>query len=95
MPAPEQSEFIKTALGPAFRAGGIATKIIIYDHNADKPEYPMSILDDPDARKYVDGSAFHLYGGEISALSKVHEAFPTKNLYPAEPMAGRGGRRGF
>jgi glucosylceramidase len=91
MPAPEQGEFISTALGPAFRAAGLNTKIIIYDHNADKPEYPMSILDDPGARKYVDGSAFHLYGGEITALSKVHEAFPTKNIYFTEQWVGAPG----
>jgi glucosylceramidase len=65
MPAPEQALFVKKHLGPAFRQAGINTKIIIYDHNADKPEYPISILDDPEAKQYIDGSAFHLYGGKI------------------------------
>ena len=62
MLAPDQAIFIKDHLGPAFKKAGINTKIIIYDHNADKPEYPISILDDPEAKKYIDGSAFHLYG---------------------------------
>jgi glucosylceramidase len=44
----------------------------------------LSILKDPLASKYVDGTAFHLYGGEISALTKVHDAFPDKNLYLTE-----------
>src|SRR5205085_1632578 len=65
----EQANFIKTALGPAFASAGITTKIFLYDHNADRPDYPTTILNDPDAAKYVDGSAFHLYGGSIDALA--------------------------
>ncbi|MCX2450818.1 glucosylceramidase [Pedobacter sp. PLR] len=84
----DQANFIKTALGPVFKAAGIKTKIIIYDHNADRPDYPITILNDPEANQYIDGSAFHLYGGQISALSKVHEAFPNKNLYFTEQWVG-------
>lgn len=84
MSASEQAEFIKNHLGPAFENANIQTKIIIYDHNADRPDYPLAVLDDADARKYVDGSAFHLYGGDISALSTVHNAYPKKNLYFTE-----------
>jgi len=90
MPAPEQAAFVKV-LGPAFRRAGVRTKIILYDHNCDKPEYPISILDDPEARKYVDGSAFHLYTGKIEALSEVHKAYPTKNLYFTEQWVGAPG----
>ncbi len=89
--APDQAAFVKNWLGPAFRAAHIDTKIIIYDHNADKPEYPISILDDPEAAKYIDGSAFHLYGGKIEALSQVHEAHPDKNLYFTEQWVGAPG----
>jgi glucosylceramidase len=88
MPAIDQANFIKMALGPVFQKSGIKTKIIVYDHNADKPEYPLSILNDPQARQYVDGSAFHLYGGSITALSKVHDAYPEKNLYFTEQWVG-------
>jgi glucosylceramidase len=39
----------------------------------------------------VDGSAFHLYGGTIDALSKVHDEFPDKNLYFTEQWSdGKG-----
>ncbi len=88
MEAEDQATFIKSALGPAFQSAGLATKIIIYDHNADKPEYPLTILADADANPYIDGSAFHLYGGQISALSQVHEAFPDKHLYFTEQWVG-------
>lgn len=91
MLAKDQAIFVKNHLGPAFEQAKIDTKIIVYDHNADKPEYPISILDDPDAKKYIDGSAFHLYGGTIDALSKVHDAHPDKNLYFTEQWMGAPG----
>ncbi len=86
MQAADQAVFIKQSLGPAFQKAGLKTKIILYDHNCDVPEYPLTILNDPEARKYVDGSGFHLYGGEITALTKVHDAYPSKNLYFTEQM---------
>jgi len=84
--APEEKDFVKYNLGPAFRTAGIKTKILIYDHNADRPDYPITILDDPEAAKYVDGSAFHLYGGEVNAFTEVHNAHPDKNIYFTEQM---------
>jgi glucosylceramidase len=94
MSAEEEALFIKDDLGPAFKAAGIHTKIILYDHNCDVPEYPLSILNDPQANPFVDGSGFHLYGGEISAMSAVHNAFPLKNLYFTEFMAVEPTERG-
>lgn len=91
MLAEDQAEFIKNHLGPAFEKNGINTKIILYDHNADRPDYPISILNDPEVAKYVDGSAFHLYGGKIEALSEVHKAHPDKNLYFTEQWVGAPG----
>lgn len=84
MTAAEQANFIKNSLGPAFKAAGLSTKIIIWDHNCDKPDYPVSILNDAGAKQYIDGSAFHLYAGDISALSTVHNAHPDKNVYFTE-----------
>jgi glucosylceramidase len=91
MSAGDQAKFIKENLGPAFESAGINTKIIVYDHNADRTDYPLAILSDPQAAVYVDGSAFHLYGGSISALSNVHNAFPSKNLYFTEQWVGAPG----
>jgi glucosylceramidase len=84
MEAADQALFIKNHLGPAFQAAGIKTKIIIYDHNCDRPDYPIAILGDAAANAYVDGSAFHLYAGDISAMTQVHNAYPDKNLYFTE-----------
>jgi len=91
MTALQQAVFIKENLGPAFQAAGITSKIIIYDHNCDKPEYPIAILNDAAAKPFIDGSAFHLYGGDISALSAVHNAFPDKNVYFTEQYTASNG----
>lgn len=91
MQASEQADFIKNHLGPAFEKANIQTKIILYDHNADRPDYPIAILNDPAAKKYVDGSAFHLYGGTVEAIGEVHEAHPDKHVYFTEQWIGAPG----
>ena len=91
MLASQQADFIKNHLGPAFKAVNSKVKIVVYDHNCDKPEYPIAILNDSDANLYVDGSAFHLYAGDISALSTVHNAFPNKNVYFTEQYTSSSG----
>ncbi len=84
--ARDESDFIKNNLGPLLRQEGLPTKIIIYDHNCDRPDYPVTVLEDPGAARYVDGSGFHLYGGHIDALSEVHNRFPGKAIYFTEQM---------
>lgn len=83
MSSVQQISFVKK-LGAAFQNSGITTKIVVFDHNCDTPEYPISVLNDTNANPYIDGSAFHLYGGDISALTNVHLAFPNKNVYFTE-----------
>lgn len=84
----QQADFIKNNLGPAFQAAGIDTKIVIWDHNCDNAAYPIAILDDPAAKPFVAGSAFHLYNGDVSALTQVHNAHPDKALYFTEQWTG-------
>jgi len=94
MTAAEQTNFIKNNLGPAFQSAGLTTKIIIYDHNCDHPEYATTILSDAGANAFINGSAFHLYAGDISALSTVHSAFPGKALYFTEQYTSSTGNFG-
>ena len=84
MLADQQRDFIKNNLGPAFQAAGIDTKIVVYDHNCDRSDYPLSILNDAAASNFIDGSAFHLYAGDITVLASVHAAHPGKNVYFTE-----------
>ena len=91
MSAQQQADFIKNHLGPAFQAAGITTKIIAWDHNCDNPNFPITVMNDPAAKAFIDGSAFHLYAGDISALSGVRAAHPDKNLYFTEQWTGANG----
>lgn len=91
MTAVQQADFIKNHLGPAFRAANLTTRIIVYDHNCDRPDYPLAILNDAAAKPFVDGSAFHLYAGDISVLSQVHQAHPDKNVYFTEQYTASNG----
>jgi glucosylceramidase len=86
MVAGDQKEFIRDHLGPAFEKAGLKTKIVLFDHNLDRIDYPLTILNDPEASKYVDGSGFHHYGGDLSAMTILHIARPDKNLYFTEQM---------
>ena len=94
MTALQQADFIKNSLGPAFKAANLHTKIIAYDHNCDQAAYPLTVLNDPQANPFINGSAFHLYAGDISALSTVHYAFPDKQVYFTEQYTPSNGSFG-
>ncbi|WP_298733485.1 glycoside hydrolase family 30 beta sandwich domain-containing protein [uncultured Chitinophaga sp.] len=88
MEAAEQAAFIREHLGPAFRQHQLNTAIVIYDHNWDVPQYPITILNDTAARQYVTGAAFHAYAGEVTAMTQVHAQHPDKALYFTEVSGG-------
>jgi glucosylceramidase len=91
MTAVEQNAFIKNHLGPAFKKQGIQTEIVIWDHNADNPNYPIQILNDSLTKSFISAAAFHLYLGHESALSKLHQAHPDKKIYFTEQWTGAKG----
>ena len=82
----DQKIFIRDYLGPEFTRQGIGTQILAFDHNCDRPDYPLSILEDPEAARYVSGSAFHHYMGDLSAMTLMHDARPDKDLFFTEQM---------
>jgi glucosylceramidase len=88
MSAAQQTNFIKNHLGPRFASEGIQTKVLAYDHNWDNTAYPIQVLDDPIARQYVAGSAFHAYAGDVTAQTTVHNAHPDKDIYFTEISGG-------
>lgn len=84
----QQRNFIKNNLGPAFEKAGLDTKIWIYDHNFDVTDFVKNIYADKEASKYVEGSAWHAYGGSSSALAQIYKADPTKSIYFTEQSIG-------
>lgn len=87
-------DFIKTALGPAFEKAGLKTKILVFDHNynydnvSSQAQYPLKIYEDKDAAKYIAGSAWHNYGGNVSELDKIVAGAPDKEIYFTEASIG-------
>jgi glucosylceramidase len=95
MEADEQAEFIKNHLGPALREADLAEiELLCWDHNCDVPAYPLAVFADPEARRYLSGSAWHLYAGDISVLSEMHRAYPGMKLYFTEQWVGADGQFG-
>jgi glucosylceramidase len=79
-----EMQFIADHLGPLFAKEKIGVKIWILDHNYSLWGRAICELDDPDVNRYVDGVAWHGYVGEVSAMTRVHQAHPEKHMYWTE-----------
>jgi len=88
MSASEQAAFLGSALGPAFRAAGVHSKIFIFDHNWDLVHFPIEVLADTKAAAYTSGIAIHCYGGNAAAQSELHERFPALAIWMTECSGG-------
>ena len=79
--------FIAGKLGPKMRDAGYEhVRIIAYDHNCDVTDFPIHVA----RSKYVYGTAFHLYAGDISALSTVYNSTGKPVLF-TEQYTGKDG----
>ncbi|WP_132055604.1 glycoside hydrolase family 30 protein [Pseudocnuella soli] len=86
--AEEERDFIKNYLGPTLhRAGMQGKKLIAWDHNRDLIyQRASTILDDPEAAKYVWGIGYHWYetwtgsAMQFGNLERVQETYPATNL---------------
>jgi glucosylceramidase len=87
LPASEAADFVKK-LGPTLQEHHLNPSILIYDHNWDHPEYPLQVLDDPEAARWVSGVAWHGYGGSPTAMARVLAAHPDKRAYFTESSGG-------
>lgn len=97
-PAVDRARFVGRDLGPALVRAKLATRILEWDHNWDQPQQPETVLRDPVARRYVAGVAWHCYGGEVSAQSRVQAAFPQTDTFFTECSGGNwrpGWKTGF
>jgi len=84
----EERDFLKNNLGPVMQKEGLGeVKIIGWDHNRDLLyQRAGTLLNDPEAAKYLWGIGFHWYepwsGGDpmYDNVKRVQEAFPNTNL---------------
>jgi glucosylceramidase len=80
----QEMDFAAKFLAPELRKAGLGTKIWIVDHNYSLWGRALDELSDPTVYEAVDGIAWHGYVGDPSAMTRVHEAFPSKNAYWTE-----------
>ncbi|MBW4084272.1 glycoside hydrolase family 30 beta sandwich domain-containing protein [Paenibacillus sp. S150] len=81
-----QAVFVRDYLKPALLKHKLAAKILCYDHNWDRPDYPLSVL--AAAGDAVDGVAWHWYGGKAPAQSQVKQAYAGKEVHFTEGSGG-------
>jgi len=59
MTAAVQADFLADTLGPSLAEMRLDTKVMVYDHNWDHPEYPETVLKYDKARAVAAGTAWH------------------------------------
>lgn len=83
----EQYTFVNSHLGPTLNSNGFRNvKIFGFDHNCDNTAFPSRVAQS----SHVDGSAFHLYAGNISAMSTVRNT-TNKDVYFTEQFTATNG----
>lgn len=87
MPA-MRAELIANHVGPLLAQRKDKIRILDWDHNWDDVQSPLAVLANAKARPYVDGVAWHCYGGEVQAQAQVHEKYPDKETYFTECSGG-------
>src|SRR4051794_2116590 len=103
LPVAQEAKLV-VAIGQAFRAAGIDTKIFGYDHNwsehpgdiestppgeTPETEYPTDLLNSA-AGPWLAGTAFHCYAGDPSRQTDLHRAFPAKGIWFTECSGSHG-----
>jgi glucosylceramidase len=88
MTADVQAGFLANSLGPAMADVGLTTKVMVYDHNWDQPDYPETVLKNDKARALAAGVAWHHYAGDPAVMTKIHEEFPQKDAWVTEASGG-------
>ena len=70
-------------LAPDLNSAGVgSTKILGWDHNWDNTSYPEQVL--AGTGNNTAGVAWHHYGGTASAMTTVHNAYPSKQELETE-----------
>jgi glucosylceramidase len=86
--AEDERDFIKKHLGPALQKAGMSNKkLIAWDHNRDLIyQRATTLLNDPEAAKYIWGIGFHWYetwtgsGMQFDNVQMVNRKYPSTNL---------------
>jgi glucosylceramidase len=90
--ANEEKNFVRDFLGPTLEKNDMSNiKLMIWDHNRGiMYQRAETAFEDPEASKYIWGTAFHWYVGDhFDNVRMVHDAYPDKGmLYSEAGMRG-------
>src|SRR5690554_5667804 len=84
---PDQQINLIESMGIQFNEANIDTLIMAYDHNWDRMDYPITVLNSK-ANQYIAGVALHGYGGNVSETSRLGNIFPDKGIWFTEISGG-------
>jgi glucosylceramidase len=81
----DQQTAIFSHVLPALTAANLSTKVLVYDHNWDRGDYPQNVLLANQANlSQIAGVAWHGYGGTPGVMTPIHNMFPTIGQYETE-----------
>lgn len=97
----QQARLLRDQLGPALADAGLATRVLIWDHNwcdaafpgdckgPAPPSFPFDVLAETGRIPVIAGTALHCYGGEqIVANEAIHDAWPDLEIWHTECSSG-------
>ena len=73
-----QESTVINALAPKLGAAGLSTKVLVLDHNWDLTSYAEQVL--AATGNNAAGTAWHHYGGNVTAQTTVRNAYPSKEV---------------
>jgi glucosylceramidase len=90
MDGPTETVVLRDFVLPALSTNRLSAKVLVYDHNWDRPDYPDTVLSDGtvQASSQVAGVAWHGYGGTPGAMTVLHNKYPSMGNYQTEHSGG-------
>ena len=79
----DQTTALFSYVAPALSAAGLNTKVLVYDHNWDRPDYPENVLSNQNLSQ-IAGVAWHGYASTPGAMTPIQNMFPSVGTYETE-----------
>jgi glucosylceramidase len=78
-----QATALFSYVAPALTAAGLNTKVLVYDHNWDRPDYPENVLSNQSLSQ-IAGVAWHGYASTPGAMTPIQNMFSSIGTYETE-----------
>jgi glucosylceramidase len=78
-----QATALFSYVAPSLTAAGLDTKVLVYDHNWDRPDYPEDVLANQNLSQ-IAGVAWHGYASTPGAMTPIQNMFSSVGTYETE-----------